>query len=302
MRFQVFVFHSSNDEVRIRISVGHACMIVGLLILMPSILLSAVLSRDPGFLQQSEAQTKHEDSEGCFDSLAFSRFPGSLILGCLNDPQKQITVSLSQTREGTFIQKSIVGDGHSWNYLIPEDTSETVVFDYLKKSLEAGGFIITYAHSPSDITAEGRSTWVVLQINKTYYNQNIVSATNPASISTLAEKADSEGLVRLALTQTTRDLYDTLIQNRLSILGDASSMALTKVLAGKNLSADDIDRVLAVISFSFDMPTAIQEPSDCNPRTTMFVLKYLDSLTNDATLKKKIVDTKNWVESVGKSL
>lgn len=73
----------------------------------------------------------------------------------------------------------------------------------------------------------------------------------------------------LPFAQTTDGLYEMLVEHRLSILGDASSVALTKVLAGKNLTADDIDRVLAVINSSFlDVPTANQEPSDRNPRTT----------------------------------
>jgi len=119
-----------------------------------------------------------------------------------------------------------------------------------------------------------------------------------ASASNSLNKIDPEELVRLALSQSTRDLYDMLDQNRFSILADASAVALTKVLSNKKLTANDIDNILAIIYMSFAVPKAIETLPDRCPRTTLLLLRYLDVVTTDAVVKRRIANTKRAVEAL----
>lgn len=122
------------------------------------------------------------------------------------------------------------------------------------------------------------------------YNQNVVSV--PDFSFSVPEvngqgQQDDERTVRLALSDIARGIHSATVE-KLNRLGDASSVALTKIIASKKLSADDIDHALVVISMSFAAPQAIHEESDRQPRTTLFLLGYLDVLTNDPSLKRKI--------------
>lgn len=84
-------------------------------------------------------------------------------------------------------------------------------------------------------------------------------------------------------------------------MGDAAAVAITKVVGDKDLSADDIERILLVIHMSFAAPRIIELESDRQPRTTLFLLKYLDTLPTRRELRRKIADMKTFVEQSIKS-
>jgi hypothetical protein len=84
-------------------------------------------------------------------------------------------------------------------------------------------------------------------------------------------------------------------------MGDAAAVAITKVISDKDLSPEDIEIILLVVRMSFAAPRIVEIRSDRQPRTTLFLLKYLDSLAIPPDLKRKIAETKRSVEQSAKS-
>lgn len=84
-------------------------------------------------------------------------------------------------------------------------------------------------------------------------------------------------------------------------MGDAAAVAITKVIGDKDLTADDIERILLIIHMSFAAPRIIEVESDRQPRTTLFLLKYLDTLPTRRELRRKIAEMKGFVEQSLKS-
>lgn len=78
-------------------------------------------------------------------------------------------------------------------------------------------------------------------------------------------------------------------------MGDAAAVAITKVVADKDLDADLVNRIILVITMAFAAPEIVDVQSDRQPRTILFLLRYLDSSTKDPELKKKVVDTRTYV-------
>lgn len=78
-------------------------------------------------------------------------------------------------------------------------------------------------------------------------------------------------------------------------LGDAAAVTVTKVVADKNLRSGEMDMVLIVLRRSFSDPNTIETSTDRQPRTTLFVLRYLECLTSDPELKAKIANAREYV-------
>jgi hypothetical protein len=84
-------------------------------------------------------------------------------------------------------------------------------------------------------------------------------------------------------------------------MGDAAAVAITKVVSDKDLSPEDIEIILLVVRMSFAAPRIVEIRPDRQPRTTLFLLKYLDGLGIPPDLKRKIAETKRFVEQSAKS-
>jgi hypothetical protein len=82
----------------------------------------------------------------------------------------------------------------------------------------------------------------------------------------------------------------------LSRLGDAGAVLVTKVLAGGDLTSKRIGSALTVIQDSFADPSLVELTGDRQPRTSLLVLRYLELSTNDAELRKYIVDTRKYIQ------
>jgi hypothetical protein len=82
----------------------------------------------------------------------------------------------------------------------------------------------------------------------------------------------------------------------LSRSGDSAAVAITKIIGGRDLTANEIDRTLLVLNRSFAAPRIIENESDRQPRTALFVLKYLSSLPVTPELKQRIAETRTFVE------
>lgn len=78
----------------------------------------------------------------------------------------------------------------------------------------------------------------------------------------------------------------------LSRLGDASAVAITKILRGDTVSPGQVNQILVILSLSFQAPKGIENPRDRDPRTTMFLLKYLECSTSDPTVRQRIANTR----------
>ena|ERR1700689_3646730 len=79
-------------------------------------------------------------------------------------------------------------------------------------------------------------------------------------------------------------------------LGDAGAVLVAKILAGRDLTSTTIGNALVVIEESFVDPGLVESAGDRPPRAALLVLRYLDMSTNDAELKKRIADTRRYVQ------
>jgi|SRR5882762_6718813 len=94
----------------------------------------------------------------------------------------------------------------------------------------------------------------------------------------------------------TSGLYEGHTQKLIGSMGDAAAVLVTKIFSQKNLSRSDIQKVLVILNSAFADPRFVSNVPDRQPRTTLFVLKYLESLTDDGELKTEIVRTRKYVQ------
>jgi hypothetical protein len=82
-------------------------------------------------------------------------------------------------------------------------------------------------------------------------------------------------------------------------IGDRAAVIVTRVVGERKLSAGQIDRVLLVLKVAYG---DIENIPDLEPKTTPFVLQMLELSTKDPELKKRIEETRQYVqESVTKA-
>ena len=79
-------------------------------------------------------------------------------------------------------------------------------------------------------------------------------------------------------------------------LGDAASVIVTKHLSQRHLSQTEVDSTLNVLTGAFADPSFVKNEADRQPRTTLFVLRYLELSTHDPKLKTRISDAKKYIE------
>ena len=84
-------------------------------------------------------------------------------------------------------------------------------------------------------------------------------------------------------------------EKRLDQMGDAAAVVVTKVLADKNPSVREIGTILDLIHLSFSAPRLVENVPDREPRTTQFILQYLNLANTDKKLKKRIAEEKEFV-------
>jgi hypothetical protein len=112
-------------------------------------------------------------------------------------------------------------------------------------------------------------------------------ATSPEA----AEKA-----VQAAMSRASSGVYTSWDEKQLDKMGDAAAVALTKVVADKDLDPNEVRQALLILTLSFNAPRMIVIEADRSPRTALFVLKSLDSLVVDSDLKVRIRETRDLLE------
>jgi hypothetical protein len=110
-------------------------------------------------------------------------------------------------------------------------------------------------------------------------------------------QSTADEAVRMALQQSDHGFYSSTGQKELERLGDASSVALTKVFADKALTKEDISHILLVIKLSYSFPETIQERGDRKPRTTLYLLRSLSFMTNDPKTNTEIREATAYVRT-----
>ena len=105
---------------------------------------------------------------------------------------------------------------------------------------------------------------------------------------------DPERIIRRIVDGGISEGHD---QKVIGPLGDASAVLITKILSDRNLTSQTIDNVLVVLEGSFADPTFVEITSDREPRTALLLLRYLDISTSDIGLKRRIADTRKYIEA-----
>jgi hypothetical protein len=118
----------------------------------------------------------------------------------------------------------------------------------------------------------------------------------PVGLFAQGSPLDAETAVRQSLTHFSSGLITPVDIKNLRRFGDESAVGLTKITAGKVLSRSDVDPTLLLIRYSFSDLSFVEAPSDREPRTTLFVLRYLELCTNDAKQRGEIANARDYVE------
>jgi hypothetical protein len=116
-----------------------------------------------------------------------------------------------------------------------------------------------------------------------------------ASLCQTASQTEPERAVRIILQQLAQGGYDGPAVGPVNRLGDAASVALTQIFGGQKPSSKEIENILMVIRMAFAAPQIVEVELDRQPRSTLFVLQYLEFLPVDAKLKGKIRETRRFV-------
>src|SRR5438552_18855235 len=91
-------------------------------------------------------------------------------------------------------------------------------------------------------------------------------------------QSNAEETVQTAMTKDEHGMYrayDSVFVKWLPRFGDASAVAITKLLADKPIADADIPAILIVVRDSYNSPPSIEDAANRKPRTILFVLNSL---------------------------
>lgn len=118
----------------------------------------------------------------------------------------------------------------------------------------------------------------------------IIAALFVLSVVSSSQVMTAEQVVRRTIESGISEGHDQKIIGR---MGDAAAVTLTKVLAGKKLTSQDIDLSLTILGASFADLGSVDDASDRNPRTALFVLQRFDATAVDPQLKARIAEMRS---------
>src|SRR6267154_352208 len=104
------------------------------------------------------------------------------------------------------------------------------------------------------------------------------------------QTATLEHIIRRNIDQGILEGHDSKV---IGGIGDPAAVVITKILAGRDLTAQQIDNTLVVLNDAFG---GVESGPDAGPRTALFVLRALELSTNDAQLRGRIAQTKKYVQ------
>jgi hypothetical protein len=112
-----------------------------------------------------------------------------------------------------------------------------------------------------------------------------------------AEAADPQLAVHRALLQISKGAYGAENEKQIRRLGDAVAVAFTKEMGNRRMKWTDVENFLFLVHEAFAEPHTIQNQHDCEPHTSLFVLRILDSSPLADELKRSIADTRVFLEA-----
>jgi hypothetical protein len=104
-------------------------------------------------------------------------------------------------------------------------------------------------------------------------------------------------IVQMALKDAGQGGYNGIMVKALGRIGDATAVALTEILADKPISDADIPPILLVVELSQVSLEGIEETTDRNPRTTLYLLRSLSQVAKDPKIVASINETTAYVKS-----
>lgn len=107
---------------------------------------------------------------------------------------------------------------------------------------------------------------------------------------------DPETTVQMAMNEAEQGRYNGVIEKSLGRLGDAASVALTKLLADKPIEDADIPPILLVVKLSYDFPQNVEDAAQRKPRTTLYLLRSLTLGTKDPKIIASIANATAYVK------
>jgi hypothetical protein len=117
---------------------------------------------------------------------------------------------------------------------------------------------------------------------------------SPCSISCQTKEIDPQEMIERMITS---GVFFGVEEKRLDRMGDAAAVSVTKALTDKNPSTREIGTILDIIHVAFSAPRLIENLPDREPRTTQFVLQFLNLSHADPKLKQRIAEEKEFVLS-----
>jgi hypothetical protein len=91
---------------------------------------------------------------------------------------------------------------------------------------------------------------------------------------------------------------DGVVDKQLSRMGDAAAVDVARIVAGRTLTSQEIDGVLAVLHLAFSRQEIVLTESDRTPRAALFVLQYLALVATDPGVKARAVKEREYMESI----
>jgi hypothetical protein len=122
----------------------------------------------------------------------------------------------------------------------------------------------------------------------------VVLLALPSRLPCQAEPLNAESAVRQFLAHANEG-YNSTDEKELGWLGDASAVALTKIIGGRALEERDIEPLLLIITLSYSAPRVVKVDSDREPRATLFLLRSLDLSTTDSKQRERISAARGYV-------
>jgi hypothetical protein len=80
--------------------------------------------------------------------------------------------------------------------------------------------------------------------------------------------------------------------------GDASAVAVSKQIAGKDLGRDEIRQILLIIRISFEAPLQVKIKSDRHPRAATVLVANLERMPAASGLAEEFAGTKQFLKRV----
>jgi|SRR5579885_596036 hypothetical protein len=93
-------------------------------------------------------------------------------------------------------------------------------------------------------------------------------------------------------------MYEGHDQKIIGGLGDKAAVMLTRVVGERSLSSKQIDSLLLILNWAF---SGVRNSAESQPRTALFVLRYLDLQAPNAKTRADISKTRKFIMEQSKN-